>query len=172
MENASKALLIAGGVLITMIVASLGVYLYSVYHEHSENMLAAMSEKEVTEFNSKFWSFEGRDLTANEVISILNLIRNNNKIRTGTEYKIEFSIGNVSGADFDFNGAIHQFDDMENMAESDYNTKCNSFISNYSKITKSNNEQVYQYVFKCKVSSYNENTKLVNNVEIQGKKNQ
>ena len=61
MENASKALLIAGGVLITMIVASLGVYLYSVYHEHSEIMLAAMSEKDVTEFNSKFWAFEGRD---------------------------------------------------------------------------------------------------------------
>ena len=36
MENASKALLIAGGVLITMIVASFGVYLYGVYHDHSE----------------------------------------------------------------------------------------------------------------------------------------
>ena len=30
MENASKALLIAGGVLIAMIIASVGVYLYGV----------------------------------------------------------------------------------------------------------------------------------------------
>lgn len=169
MENASKALLIAGGVLITMIVTSLGVYLYSVYHEHSENMLAAMSEKEVTEFNSKFWAFEGKDLTANEVVSIFNLIRNNNKVRPRADYIIEFQIGNVAGAGFDFNGAIHQFENLNTMEEKDYQKKCIEFIKTYSTMKSGTDE--YEYIFKLKVLEYGEHTKLVKKVEIQGKKN-
>ena len=73
MENASKALLIAGGVLIAMIIASFGVYLYGVYRSHADTMLSAMSESEISEFNAKFTVFEGRDLTINEVVSLKNL---------------------------------------------------------------------------------------------------
>ena len=173
MENASKALLIAGGVLIAMVVASFGVYLYSVYHEHSERMLERMSEKEMSEFNAKFLAFEDRDLTANEVVSIMNLVRNNNIIMTGDVYQVEISWGN-SGTGFDFNGVMHQFDNLNGMTEDNYHRNCLDFINNYSEYTTvedttGNPIMGYVYVFTCKVINYENGT--VKRIKVDGRKN-
>lgn len=156
MENASKALLIAGGVLITMIVASFGVYLYGVYHDHSEKMLARMSEKEVSEFNAKFQVFEGKKLTANEVVSLLNLVLNNNVSKTGNEYEITITAqGNLIGT---YN-EIKDYFNYKSMTSNDYkvfNEKCNGFI-------KENSDSH----FKCKDFKYNTNsTGLINSFTI------
>ena len=153
MENASKALLIAGGVLITMIVASLGVYLYSVYHEHSENMLAAMSEKEVSEFNSKFWAFEGRELTANELISVLNLARNNNFSKIGEEYKIivEGQGGWSLLGQGDFKYLTQTAENTE------YERQCREFLQ------KNLNEDIS---YRCYDFEYSEITGLINKLKV------
>ncbi len=98
MENASKALLIAGGVLITMIVASFGVYLYGVYHDHSEKMLARMSEKEVSEFNAKFEFYENKELTPNDIVSIMNLVVENNISRKNIGYYYDSDVGSEANA--------------------------------------------------------------------------
>lgn len=172
MENASKALLIAGGVLIAMIITSFGVYLYGVYRGHSENMIAKMTEKEVTEFNAKFTVFEDRELTANEVVSIMNLVRNNNRTMTGDEYKIEIkfnhrgvSTGNVS--------KITNFLNLQNLMsknDDDFFSGCNDFIQDFSKkddkfcflcdIEKINNDNSIS-------SGYSSETGLVKDVTVR-----
>lgn len=142
MENASKALLIAGGVLITMIVASFGVYLYGVYHEHSENMLAAMSEKEISEFNAKFTSYQGKDLTANDVVSIMNLVRDNNLRKIDDEYRITIK---TSGCSINVDGSESKV----------YEEECIKFLTSYEDMK-----------FKLNAVKYNENTGLVNDISI------
>lgn len=122
MENASKALLIAGGVLIAMVIASFGVYLYGVFHSHSENLLAAMSEKEVNEFNAKFQAFENRELTANELISILNLARENNH---SNENKIV-----VNSGDWTLLGRYDMDYIINEQEDSQYQKDCNEFLKN------------------------------------------
>ena len=179
MENASKALLIAGGVLIAMIITSFGVYLYGVYRGHSENMIAKMTEKEVTEFNAKFTVFEDRELTANEVVSIMNLCRENNSTRMEEEYKIDINWGNVSGARYDSSGAMHEFDNLDSIAKDDFQKKCINFINTYSEIAKIKKtdssgttveETGYVYGFFLKIINYNSTTGLVNKLLVQGKK--
>lgn len=125
MENASKALLIAGGVLITMIVASFGVYLYGVYHAHSENMLAAMSEKEISQFNAKFLAYEGRNLTPNEVVSLVNLAKQSGI--TYTDITLHYSETGQNSDPDDKEVARKYFGDV--------NKDGNYFISKLSKIT-------------------------------------
>lgn len=160
MENASKALLIAGGVLITMIVASFGVYLYGVYHEHSENMLAAMSEKEISQFNAKFLVYEDRELTANDVVSIMNLVRDNNKTKTGSEYQINI---NVTGWHFEFqDGSTKVVSVVIKSNDEDYERFCNEILKNYSTDDTK--------IFKMEVKGYNETTGLINTILIEYKK--
>lgn len=185
MENASKALLIAGGFLIAMIIASFGVYLYSVYHEHSENMLAAMSEKEISEFNAQFTAFEGRDLTINEVVSILNLVRENNTTKSGNEYKIDIEIisNGILGFALNLTNCINEYDSKE------YQKKCYQLVKDYSAIetikfkkfdgtfeVDADNNIIfgsgYLYVFTCKVNSYNNDTGFINKITITGKTNE
>ena len=53
MENASKALLIAGGVLIAILVASLGVYFARKISEQSERIYQQLEESEISDFNQE-----------------------------------------------------------------------------------------------------------------------
>ena len=74
MENASKALLIAGGVLIAIIIITLAVILYTLFSNHSENYNEVMKVTQIQKFNSKFDVYIGReDITAQELISVVNL---------------------------------------------------------------------------------------------------
>lgn len=82
MENASKALLIAGGILITIIIISIGVGLYTLFSKQSKEYSQIMDNTEVQKFNSNFEVFIGReDITAQEIVSVFNLAKEyDNKI--------------------------------------------------------------------------------------------
>lgn len=180
MENASKALLIAGGVLIAMIIASFGVYLYGVYHAHSEKMLAVMSEKEVNEFNTKFLNYEGRELTANELVSVLNLVRDCNLTRnTNIELNLEIFNGATVEENSEFNNIKNL--NINTSTENDFTEKCNAFINYFSKVskikkTKSDGTEEFLftnvYYFICKIDEYNNDTGIVKKITINIKKNE
>lgn len=76
MENATKALLIAGGILISMIVILVGVYLHSILSKQSAEYKEVISTTELEKFNSKFNVYLGREnITAQELVSIVNLAK-------------------------------------------------------------------------------------------------
>lgn len=73
MENASHAFLIAGGVLIAILILSLGVYLVLTYSQLGTTYEGVIEENEIKKFNSNFTSLEGRnDITAQEIITVIN----------------------------------------------------------------------------------------------------
>lgn len=79
MENASKALLIAGGVLIAIIILSIALFLYSLYANRAKEYSQIMSTTELQKFNSKFETYVGRnDITAQEIVSVVNLAKEYN----------------------------------------------------------------------------------------------
>ena len=79
MENASKALIIAGETLIGLIVISLIVYAFSVFGSFSANMNEKMSEKTAVTYNQHFWEYQGRiDISAEEIASIVNFAKESN----------------------------------------------------------------------------------------------
>ena len=76
MENASKALLIAGEVLIAIIILTIGITLYSMYSDQAKEYNQIMTTTEIQKFNSKFDVYAGRtDITAQEVVSVVNLAK-------------------------------------------------------------------------------------------------
>ena len=80
MENASKALLIAGGFLITILFLSLFAYLFTFMREYSSNKMEQMKSNEATQFNQQFLNYAGRnDLTIQDVVTIVNLAKDNNE---------------------------------------------------------------------------------------------
>ena len=73
MENASKALLIAGGVMIAILLLSIVMYLVVTYKEMGETYEDISLENEVKNFNSNFIKFIGRkDITAQEIVTTIN----------------------------------------------------------------------------------------------------
>jgi len=83
MENATKALLIAGTVLIAIIMVSIAVYLHSLYSDQVDQYSETISATELQKFNSKFDVYLGREnITAQEIVSVVNLAKEyNNQIQ-------------------------------------------------------------------------------------------
>lgn len=86
MENASKALMIAAGVLIGVLILSLGVYLITTFGQYSAKIQAQNEQNRLNEFNSQFTIYEGReDLTIYDVITVANYAKENNEKYNITE---------------------------------------------------------------------------------------
>lgn len=78
MENASKALLIAGGVLIAILIVTLGVTLYTTYSRQAKSYNAIVSTVEIQKYNSNFDVYVGRtDIKPQEIVSVVNLAKEN-----------------------------------------------------------------------------------------------
>lgn len=81
MENATRALLIAGGVLIAIIILAMGVYLYAQFSGQSKTYRDIVSNTEIQKFNSKFEAYIGRqDITSQEVATVYNLAKEYNNV--------------------------------------------------------------------------------------------
>ena len=58
MENASKALIIAGAILLAILLISLGIMIFNQAQDTVTN--SGMTEAELTSFNNKFVKYEGK----------------------------------------------------------------------------------------------------------------
>lgn len=89
MENASKALLMAGGILIAMLILAMGVTLFATYSGIIGSYDQTQEANEITKFNSNFIKFVGRkDITAQEIVTLANFVRYYNE-QNGTNIKIK-----------------------------------------------------------------------------------
>ncbi len=80
MENASKALLMAGGVLLAIMVLSLGIFLFTSFGGTSSQIHDNIEENQATQFNSQFTSYMGKDnVTIHDVVSMAKLATQNNQ---------------------------------------------------------------------------------------------
>ncbi len=93
MENASKALLMAAGVLIGMMVLSLMVYLFVSFGSTSREIREEQAQKQLNQFNTQFTSYMGTTNTIYDVVTIANLATRNN-IDYELEYRGTVATGN------------------------------------------------------------------------------
>ena len=76
MENASKALIIAGAILLAILIISLGIMIYNQASGVVNNN--AMTEVEVSSFNQRFSQYFGKKVRGANVNSLINAVNNNN----------------------------------------------------------------------------------------------
>ena len=140
MENASKALLIAGGVLIAILLLSLFAYITRQMGDSTAGIYSMLSQHEISEFNQQFINFEDRDLTAQDVATLINLARDSNeKAKFPTEIAI-------------YNGTKAASNDL---------AKTENYIE-WLDINKTSNN-----TYKCTEVNINQNSMLVDYVLIE-----
>lgn len=82
MENASKALLMAGGVLLGVLILALMVTLFASASGLSKTYEETKQSEAIQQFNSNFTKYLGKKLTTHEVVTICNFANiNNNKVK-------------------------------------------------------------------------------------------
>ena len=75
MENASKALIIAGAILLSILLISLGIFVFT----QAQDTLGSINldEQEVLAFNNKFLAYEG-NIRGSQLKQLFNLVDSNN----------------------------------------------------------------------------------------------
>lgn len=91
MENASKALIIAGAILLSILIISLGIMVYN----NAKNTVgsANLSKQEIQTFNSQFENYEGSNKTASEIRTMYQAViaSNASETKSGTSRKVSIT---------------------------------------------------------------------------------
>lgn len=99
MENASKALIIAGGVLIVILVLTLFAYINTKMGSGTSNLYSKLEDRNITEFNQKFLNYdENNHLRIQEVVSLINMAKNAN-INNNIGAHVDVLVDNASYLD-------------------------------------------------------------------------
>ena len=136
MENASKALIMAAGILIGVLILSLATYLIVDFGSTSAQIHKQNEEKQITEFNSQFTAYEGyKDKDGNWQITIYDIItlagyakENNEYYKDVEEEQIKVIVNNIQIQDNkDENSLIKKYVDSNGTLKK---FKCDSITYN------------------------------------------
>ena len=142
MENASKALLIAGSILLFILLSSFASYMFTRARSRTTEIYGMMSSSTVDTFNQKFIKYEDKKLKIQDVVSIINLAKDCN--RSGKQ-PVEVKVITASG--------IIEGDSGTNLLADDIDMK--SLLEN--NLNKD---------YKC-TTSYGNNSNLIENIYIE-----
>lgn len=180
MENASKALLIAGGVLIAILVASMGIYFARSMADQEAKIYARMEDTERTKFNQQFTQFSNQlrydkdsdtyksdNINIQDIITLIHLAKNSNKKNEFTNAMAPDNSQNDTSLYVTVNIENSSLcDSINDLLESPY--ACNNAEQFTDKIlTKILNKEVKDNnkLYSCKIE-INKNTGYVNYIEI------
>lgn len=96
MENASKALLIAGGVLIAILIVSVLVVTLNIVNSNQRTREKTLATEQLAEFNQKYEAYNKKALRGTDIITLKNMAKSEGnavtvKVTNGTE-EIDVSI--------------------------------------------------------------------------------
>lgn len=87
MENASKGLLMAGGVLLAVIIISLFVRTYSSIGQFQKQKLSQEQVQQIEAFNKDYTKYAGQYVYGTEVVTVVNKVANYQK-KTGIQINV------------------------------------------------------------------------------------
>ena len=102
MENASKALIMAGAILIAIMIVSLGILVFNKMSSSAKDA-ANMDEQEVANFNSKLTPYVGKNINGSQINALIQLVVSidNNAVNAGDKTKsvcIKYPLDATAGA--------------------------------------------------------------------------
>ena len=101
MENASKALIIAGGMLIAMLIVGLLVWGFGRIRKTQQTQVDQESIQEITDFNERFEAYNRTTVRGYQMISLANLVYDTNSRYTEADgyNPVTVTVDGLSSAD-------------------------------------------------------------------------
>lgn len=88
MENASKALIMAGGVLIAIIILSMFVMMYNKVSGIKKTQQEKVQMEQIATFNAEYEAFNKKMMYGADVVTLANKVEEYNKKNTSDQIKI------------------------------------------------------------------------------------
>ena len=109
MENATRALTMAGGILIALMILGALFLMFNNLSSYQNSNDASTKNSQIAEFNNQFEPYNKDNLTLMELKSVWNKIQSNNS--KNPEYFIETNINSIyANIDYDSEGRINKME--------------------------------------------------------------
>ena len=79
MENASKALIIAGAVLLSILIIAIGMAIYNGAAGNVESAASGMTQQDIQAYNGRFENYIGTNIRGSQVKSLISLLNTTNQ---------------------------------------------------------------------------------------------
>lgn len=112
MENASKALIIAGAILLAILLISLGILIYNQAQDTVSN--SGMDQAAISAFNNKFLKYEGTSQSGSVVKSLINEVIASNSDSSTPAIKIMLGDNNAATSGTDISNATSSIETSAN----------------------------------------------------------
>lgn len=127
MENASKALIIAGAIIISILVIGLGVFIFTGASENAD-VSSSMNSQKAQAHNGTFTNFFGQKVSASKVKELMKQVATNNITSDTADEKgyifVYFAAGSDT-ADATGNGAITSTQAVTSQVKNGYTYRVN-----------------------------------------------
>lgn len=120
MENASKALIMAGGVLLALLIITLCVYLYSSMTSLADTQDKKQAEKQLFAFNSEYEAYNKNRMYGTDVITVVNKAINHNRNMDAKEAEDVYYINVVITTKTDFETTFTIIDHTKPSSDPNY----------------------------------------------------
>ena len=109
MENASKALIIAGAILISILLISVGIIIMNAINEPVQQGASAADSQAIEIFNSKFTSYAGEQ-KGTTVRQLISTVRSMNGANSSNKVNINSEVADGAAADGTVNMSLADVD--------------------------------------------------------------
>lgn len=170
MENSSKALMMAAEVLIGVMIISVGVYLFHIFANYSQENYKRMEDTQIAEFNQQFIKFYGKnenraiECTIHNIVGIANLakqcnyqnnVENESGASEATSYiQVKLRINSSTYGRY-----------TNNNLEKCSDTELTNLIKKYDLAVDINGNKTEVLYFNCVNYTINSTTKKVNSIQ-------
>lgn len=171
MENASKALIIAGSVLIAILIIAVLVKSYSNISIYQRNKLTEEEQEQLEAFNEQYTKYAGQYVYGTEVITTINKIKQSEyPIKVKIQFAGEYSYTKkeyINGKKVEKTVTIKSGKELT-ITNEDYDVNFNNIDS----IEKGSKEygDINNRAFKCTGIGYDNSTGRVNSITFVEKK--
>lgn len=167
MENATKALIIAGSILISVIVISLLMMTFGKIGTFQKNQRTEEEAEQIEEFNKDYTKYDGQYVYGTEVITIINKTLDY-KEKQGVDIQVNITF--VEPYTYKIKDKEYTTKSINLKNESDVYTFIDFTRNNTNANTEDDSSDIKNRAFKCTKIEQNPETGKVNYIEFQEKK--
>ena len=154
MENASKALIIAGGMLLAMLIVGLITWGYGNIRNYRQTQVEIQKMNDTVEANKKFEAYNRGNVRGYQMISLANLANDINKRYEDEGYKKVNIIATMSDEN-----QLPKAEKADRVKDAKYRNYYDiiSYVENiYETLNPNEKNQFKQYYFECENVEYDE----------------
>lgn len=107
MENASKALLMAGGIIIAVLIIALVVYMFNSSSSLKQNSEDVKLAEQIADFNQEYEAYNRKLMRGTDIISIINKVNSNNeKYEDEPQYQMKVKFTLIDNIEYELEDSV------------------------------------------------------------------